>query len=368
MPRFVAAIAVASGVAVVAFGVALIAIGPPSDELPDAAMPRATLEPATGDERADVTGTGIRGSVVDRDGEAVADVPVTLVPLFMDDGIDPIRARTDDAGRFSFPDVTVDPGSPWVAEATFDDARFPSDVLRTPRGKDRPVRIVVAPTTKKAKDLEIDAESLAIVGDKTGGQAVHALTVVNNGTRAFVGGLRLPLLEGATAIQEGAGLDRRFLVLGTGEMTSTMPILPGRHDLTYTYVVQMSRSGIAVDHRTQVPTERFELLVGDGLSLRASASLRDDGDVKLGPRGAQRGYHRYVARDLEDGDTFEARVSVASATGPWRIAGFAVAALLALLVIAAPLLRRRRSREPDVRMSAADAPASTPVPGANPPA
>ena len=157
--------------------------------------------------------------------------------------------RTDAEGRFAFDDVAVDPGSPWVAEATFDGARFPSEVLRAPRSKDRSAALVVAPTTKKANDVEIELESLAIVGDRSADKPSTRVTVVNHGERAYVGGLRLPLLPGATAIQEGTGLDRRYLALGDDTMTSSAPILPGRHDLTYTYIVQMSQRR----HRGRTP-------------------------------------------------------------------------------------------------------------------
>ncbi len=367
MPAVVGRISIASGIAVVVFGVALLAFSSPPDDTSPSAFPRATLEPSS-DARAEVTGTGVQGAVRRRDGNPVEGVAVTLVPLFMERGVEEIRTTTDRDGRFSFEDVTVDPGSPWVAEAKFDGVRFPSDVLRAPRGKGEPVRLVVAPTTKEPKDIEIEVESLAVVGDRTGGQAVHALTVVNNGERAYAGGLRLPLLRGATAIQEGTGLDRRYLALSDDAMTSTAPILPGRHDLTYTYIVQMARDGIAVDHATQIATDRYELLVGDGLRLRTESSLDDDGEVTLGPRGEQRTYHRYVARNLKDGDRIAARVTAGSSPGVVRIVGLALAALLALVVIAGPLVRRRRSREPSPDDTVAFAPASTPVPGPHPPA
>jgi hypothetical protein len=71
-------------------------------------------------------------------------------------------------------------------------------------------------------------------------------------------------------------------------MVSTAPILPGAHDLTYTYVVQMPKDGIDVAHRVTLPTTRYELLVGEGLRVASSAGLTDDGSVTLGPRDASR--------------------------------------------------------------------------------
>jgi hypothetical protein len=342
MPRGVAAIALVSGAAVVAFGVLFRALAP--SETPDAVMPRATLEPV--DDVATPTGEGVVGRVVQKDGDPVADADVTLVPLFMEKGIDPIETTTDEDGRFAFDDVHVDPGSPWVAEASFDDERFPSDVLRAPRTKEHPLKLVVANTTKDPRDIEVRVESLAVVGDATGAQAVHALTISNHGTRAYTGGLRLPLLKGATAIQEGAGLDRRWLDLEDGGMTSTAPLLPGTHDLTYTYVLQQTRTGIALDHRTTLPTDRYELLTGRGLALEGSGELRDDGEVELGPRTEQRTYHRFVARNLGAGDRIRARIVVARPSNALRVAVPIAAGVLALVVFLLPLLLRRRRSEP----------------------
>jgi hypothetical protein len=342
MPRAVASIALASGVVVVAFGIAYTAIGPRED-VDDADAPVATLEPVSSGERS-ASGTGVRGTITTTSDDPAPDVKVTLIPLFMDEDVKPVSTRTDARGRFSF-DVEVDPGSPWIAEASYDGERFPSSVLRAPRGKADPLELVVAPVTKKTKDIEITVDSLAVVGDAGGAQAVHAVTVVNRGKRAYVGGVHLPLLRGAQSIQEGTGLDRRYLSLEHGAMVSDAPVLPGAHDLTYTYVVQMSKKGLAIDREHALDTARVELLVGDGLALETS-DLRDDGTVTLGPRSDERTYRRYVARSVDAGERLRARITVASGSSALRTAIPIAAVVLALLLVLFPLLRRRRPVEP----------------------
>jgi hypothetical protein len=346
MPRSVAVISVASGLAVVGFGVLFALLATDKDDA-GSAMPRVSLAPVTSDDDAPASGTGVRGTVRSVSGSPVRNEDVVLVPLFEEKGVKKIRTTTDADGAFVFADVHVDPGSPWAVEVPYDGARFTSEVLRSPHGKTDPVGIVVAPTTKSAAAITVRTESLALVGDASGAQAVHALSVVNSSKRAYAGPVRLPLLDGALAIQEGAGLDRRYLDVVDGAMISSLPILPGRHDLTYTYIVQMSRRGIAIDREPTFATDRYELLVGGGLEAEPSAGLRDDGTAKIGPRGDQQTYDRFVARDVSSGARLRARVRVTTGSNALRTAAPIATGVIALVLIVIPLmLRRRRASRP----------------------
>lgn len=339
MPRAVAMVAVASGVAVVAFGVVLALISPSTES--STPLPRASLEPV-GTAQA-LGGAGVSGTVSTPDGVPATGVRISLIPLFEAKEARIHRTVTDENGAFSFDRVHVDPGSPYVAEASYDGAAFPSEVLRAPRGRAHPLRLEVAPTTRSAAALRASSESVAIVGDADGAQAIHAFSIVNRGKDAYTGSLRLPLLPGATAIQEGAGLDRRFLSLANDAMVSSAPILPGTHELTYTYVVQMTHSGIRIDRRPTLPTTRYEVLAGGALSVARTSGLIPERDITLGPRGARKTYRRYVARDLAAGAEIRARVEVARSSSPLRIGAPVAAALAAFAIVLAPLVRRRRT-------------------------
>lgn len=330
-------ISAAMGAAVLGFGIFLAFADPDADD--DFAMPRATLAPVA---EGSPTGKGVRGQVVRYQNHPLEGLEVTLTPLFDEEGVEKLRDETDARGRFAFEDVRIDPGSPWVAEVEFDGARFASPVLRAPRTKN-PVKLVVANTTTRDDELSVTWESVAVIGDKQGAQAVHAFELMNEGKRAYTGPMHLPLLEGATAVQEGGGLDRRYLSLEKGELVSRAPVLPGRHSLTYTYVVQMSGNAIQVEHTPDLPTSRFELLVGGELTVESKDA---EGTVKIGPPGDERTYDRFVVRGVKRGDSYEAVLVVKKPSNALRKAGLGVAAILALGILLIPLFRRRRTPTP----------------------
>ncbi len=305
---------------------------------PETPGPRITLSPDT--DRKPVARDEIHGVVLGSKGKPAAGVRVDLTPLFEDENAKKHSTETDDKGRFTFADVAVTPGTPFVADARFDDARFPSGVLRAPTEAGEPVRIVVAETTKNARDVAFGVESVALVGDEKGIQAVHAVTVRNKGDRAFVGTLRLPLLDGANAIDPAQGLDRRDLELDDGELLSRTPIAPGRHDITYTYVASTPRDGLDVIHRVLYPTERFELLVGGELEAARFEGVAEAGDVRI----SERDYTRYEAHDLEPRAAIELLVTVKGGSALLRNAGMGAAATAAVAILAFPLVRRSRRR------------------------
>ncbi len=352
MPRALAALAIFLGAGVMGFGVVMPTLS--SSTTRPEPEPRVTLAPL---EPEDVAPTSeVNGIVRSVDGSGLGDVRIELIPLFSDESAEPRSSRTDAKGRFAFADVDVTPGTPYVADAHFDDATFPSDVLRFGTSAADPVVIRVAQTTKRARDVRFDVESIAIVGDARGAQAVHAITVRNRGTRAYVGRLRLPLLPGANAIDPRGGLDRRTLQLHGGELVSLGPNVPGRHDITYTYIAPMPSRGLTIEHRAVYPTARFELLVGGELAGRRTDGPSRWKSVDIGPGGQKRTYQRFEARNLSSDESARFIVSVRRGSPVLRFAGLTAAAALAIGIVAFPLMRRRR------RSKAQSPPAHQPIP------
>lgn len=342
MPRGVAVAAVVLGLAVAGSG-ALAGRDRTPAPADRAHTPRLELEPA-GDLPDDAP-DGVHGVVVRHPGEPASGVKVVLVPLFSEG--ERLTARTDARGRFAFEGVEVTPGTPYIADAAYDGASFGSGVLRFGRGPNDPVRIVVAPTTAEDDDLLVDVESIALIGDESGMQAVHALTLRNTGDRAYTGGLRLSLLPGANAIDPRTGLDRRRLTLEDAEMRSSAPVPPGRTEITYTYLLPARRDGAEITHRPRYPTRRFELLLGGELDATALEGLEAAGSVELGPRDAQRDYRRFAATDPRTGRPLTARVVTGAGGFPWTTAGVAAAAVAAAALVLLPILRRRRTSAED---------------------
>ncbi len=266
----------------------------------------------------------------------VADAPVTLSSRFAaDEPPRKLTGRTDASGSVSFDKIDINPGSPWVAIAHYDGRDFPSSVLRS----GRIVTIYVANVAFDPKHITVDAESLAIVGDADGMEAVQALTVVNHSVRAFAGGLSFPLLEGATAIDPHSGLDRDSLALdANNQMVSTSPLLPGSHGFTYTYIAPMGRTGTHVRLDVFYATKRFDVLVGGKVAMKPQGRLRANGTVKL----AGRTYHRFTAERLHAGEHLTGRIVVPKPSRVPTTALLVIAILAALAIIVLPLLRRRR--------------------------
>jgi hypothetical protein len=337
MPRPVAVLTLVAGAAVVVFGVALARVS--TEEA--APEPRVSLEPVrpgTATETADV----VHGRIVGPNGKPITDATVTLRPAF--DGGKTHRTRTDADGTFAFVAANVTPGTPYTAEVRFDGATFPSEILRSPRPLDDPVRIVVAPTTKDADVLSVRVESIAVVGDKDGVQALHVLTVRNRSQHAYVGSLHLPLLPSATAIDPGTGLVRRFLSLAHGELISHAPVVPGSTDITYTYVAPIGTPPLVAHYRLGYPTKTFELLVGGGLRAEAVGPLKSAGTVRLGDTGARRKYQRLAATELAAGETVTMRIGLAKRNAALTAGALIAAIVLSIALLTFPIVRRMRSR------------------------
>ena len=343
MPRLLATAIVGIGVAVVVFAGYLAATNALD---PEEITPNVELSTASPDSESTPRTDDINALVTNARDEPVAGISVELAAFDEKEGdfvvVD--ESETDEDGRVVFEDADIDPGRPAIVQAVFDDTRFSSSVLRSGNERGTPVRIEVAETTRSADDLRIEVESVAIVGDSRGAQAVHAVSIRNRGATAYIGELRLPVLPGGTAIQVQQGFDERRASITDGQIVARTPILPGRHDITYTYPVQSDPDGIRFRRSVQIPTERFDLLAGGELDAEPTEGLRRSGSAEVGPESAQRSYRRYSAEDLQRADVVSARVIVAQSTSPVLIAGPIAAAVLAVTIVAIPLIRRRRRR------------------------
>ncbi len=346
MPRPLATLIVGIGGAVVIFAGYVATTNAFETET---AAPNVVLSTATPGAADDQTSPDdINVLVTDAKDKTVAGVTVELTSFAENEGDFVVveSAETDRRGRVVFDDTDVNPGRPAIVQAAFDETRFTSPVLRTGNERSAPVRIKIAKTTRSADGLSVAVESVAVIGDARGAQAVHALSVINSGERAFVGEIRLPVLPGGTAIQVQRGFDERRASIGDGQIISRSPILPGRNDIAYTYPVQASANGIRLRRTVQLPTQRFDLLTGGELEAKPSGALKANGTADVGQDTGPRKYRRYSADDLDRGDVVAARVVVAESSSVLRIAGPIAAALVAIVIIVVPLVRRRRTRAP----------------------
>lgn len=352
MPRRVAGLVVAGGMAVAAFGVALPRVtGDRAD------TPRLTLEPEAPASSPAPIGT-ITGRVVDA---AQRPLPGREIVLRRFEGTQPVAsltAATDRDGGFRFGGLPVGPTIAHTITTTYAETTFRSDlIVLDPHARAERVELVVAAPTTDPAVVRVEVDSTAIVGDERAGQVLQVLRVRNTSDLAYTPGIPLPLLPGAAGFEARTGLDRTRLRIGeTGGLTSIAPVLPGTTEIVYTYVVPVPRSGLSVDRTFDLPTERFELLIGGDLRVERTDGLARRGTVRVSRGDGARELDRYAASDLDADARRTATVVFDRREGILRpvLIGFGI--VVALLVLLVPLLRR--GRRPDGAHSTAGA---TPV-------
>lgn len=203
--------------------------------------------------------------------------------------------------------------------------------------------LTVFETTQDDAGISVASDTLTIVrGREDTLEVLQVQRVRNAGDRTYVGHaegvvLRLPFPPGAFDLSPGDGLVSRDLgPVGEG-FTTNDPVLPGETTISYLYKVRVPRTGWALRRAVFYPTERIDLLLGSGLSLRAPAFAFQE-EVKLGGRR----YRRYRAGPLVPAAAVEAGILFAAAPSrglPWGIAAGVGAALVLTLL---PRLRRGR--------------------------
>lgn len=333
MPRGVAVLVVVAGLGVLAFGAALPRLAP-SVARPEGAAGAMDLEPlTTAPPTEPVLRADLHGTVEDAAGEPVPGVRVVL-SAGAEGSADAETDETDPDGSFAFEDVAI--AGPVRIAATYDGAVFEPERVGA---LSEPIEIRVARTTDSTDELSIVASSLAIAGDRDGVQAVQALTVRNDGDRAFAGELRLPVLAGAASLQPGLGLSRSRLAVERGSLVSTRPLLPGRTQLTYTYAVPATPSGVDVRTRASLDVDRLDVLVGGELRPGDRTSGARTERTSVGGRP----YERLSWRDVDEGETVRLRAELPGDNDWVRIALLALAAAVAVAVVLMPVLRRRRA-------------------------
>lgn len=320
MPASVAIAILVAGAAVVAFGAMLPRLSRPEPN-------QITLQPqSSADTAAPPPRTDFRGIVRSLDRSPVADANVMLIA----GGSKTTTARTAPDGSFVFRGVTI--GGPYRVAVTHGGGVFDKIVfLPSP-----PLEIAVAPTTTKPDEVHVRAASLAVVGDQGGVQAVYALTLENTGHTAYTGGVPLPVLPGAAALEPRSGLDRTQLAFQDGTLFSSAPLMPGTTAITYTYVAPMPAQGLDLGIDVTFATDRFDLLAGG--HVRATSAGHGNGRVALGGRT----YQRLTWRALQAGRVLRARIAPHSSAALVRSGAIAAGGLVAAAIVVVPLLRRRR--------------------------
>jgi hypothetical protein len=301
----------------------------------------------------------LEGSVTN--GTAGAPVPpgLTVTVVHLDGGGNEV-ARKDapvgPEGRFRFDGVGGEPGSRYVVGLQYQGVTYATEVEAGPSAAGASPTLTAALTIHEVTEddaaISVASDTLTIVEGGEGEMEVFQLLRVSNGSdrtyvgRAVEGGrqvLQLPVPSGAFDLAPGQGITPSAITSAPEGIATGDPVLPGETQLSYLYRVRVPRTGWALQRAVAYPTARLNVLVGEGLALRASRlTFAESVELK------ERRYRRYEGGPLPAGSELVASVEPDTETSSSLPIGLAVLLALVLAVaLGGPrLLRRARARGP----------------------
>ncbi len=293
----------------------------------------------------------LEGSVTN--GTAGAPVPsgltVTAVQL---DGDGNERSRTSAlvgaGGRFRLEGLGDEPASRYVVGLEYRGVTYATDVAVESPTPTMTAALTIYEVTEDDAAISVSADTLTVVkGEKGKMEVFQLLRVKNSSDRTYAGQasggsrqiLRLPVPSGAFDLAPGQGITASAITSAPEGIATGDPVIPGETQISYLYRVRVPRTGWALERAIVYPTDRLNVLVGEGLALRAP-KLTFSESVKL----EQRRYRRYQGGPLPAGGELIASVEPDTRASSSLPIGLAVLLGLVLAVaFGAPRLRRARS-------------------------
>ncbi|HYU17461.1 MAG TPA: SHOCT domain-containing protein [Chloroflexota bacterium] len=265
-------------------------------------------------------GGRIDGQVIN--GTAGAPSPASLrvtVHIFQDRSkIGEQVVETDGAGHFMLLGLDIGSGKLYFPVVEYGGASyFPERPIVLDDATAKSVEIRIFEPSSSDDAIAFDRANLLVLGVTPTALSVMQMgAVVNRSDRTYVGGsgadpasreptLRFPLPSGAAQVTPQAGLSPGELTSTADGFASTGPVLPGRHELAFSYQIPIDGPTLDITAPQAYPTGAFNLyLPATGLSA-SSPQLRFQGTSEL---GGQR-YQLYSAEELPRGAQVSIRLS-----------------------------------------------------------
>jgi hypothetical protein len=270
---------------------------------------------------ASATGTEtITGTVVN--GTAKAPIPNGLVVTLQGTGSSqqPTFSQSTSVspdGRFTFANVPADPNVSYTISTDYAGVPYSTAVPKANGQSTIPAELKIYEPTTSDSAIRVDSASWllgALDAEKQQTTILVLLTVTNAGDRVYVGDhrgdpgaavpgvlprtLRLALPQGASDFQPQMGLDPSKLLPIANGYVDTEPLLPGQHQLAYTYRLGYAEGIAEIRVDLPYPTTKLRFLAPDvGLEFR-SDRLGDGGTMPIEGRT-----YRVLAADQLKADT-----------------------------------------------------------------
>lgn len=273
--------------------------------------------------------------------------------------------QTDANGKFSFSNLNSDPATKYVLTTQYGGVDYFSDALAFDGTKATlPTSMTVYETTTDRSVLQVNQTHL-IVDIRQGAFNVVQIVVLQNLTdRVLVRGtsnatLSLPVISGAQNIQFDQQDADQSTIRGDGVMTYTLPFFPGSDQIVYSYALPFTPPTFQLGLKMPYDSAVVRLLVADVGETISAAQFSSQS-----PFQAQNGqkFILNLAQNVKAGTVLNATfsnlsattssvsLSTSPATRPANqneplIASVivAIAAVLSVVLLAYPMMRRRGS-------------------------
>lgn len=209
-------------------------------------------------------------------------------------------ARTDASGHFRFDDLPSDSNLTYVVSTEYAGVPYLAAVPKAGDQSTVHTKLTVYEPTTSDASIRLDSANWLLGSvdvEKQQATILAMLVVSNDSDRVYVGDhrgdpgsampgvlprtLRLTLPAGASGFRPQLGLDPSTLLPVANGYVDTAPVLPGRHDVVYTYQIGYADGVAELQSTLPYPTTRLHFLAPDvGLGFR-SDHLRDGGTTQL---------------------------------------------------------------------------------------
>jgi hypothetical protein len=261
--------------------------------------------PAVAQGGATLDGTIVQGTA---GGGSVAGLPVRLLVFQGHDKVDEREATTDAAGHFRFDQLDPAPERIYFPVIEYQQVSYYPDPVSFKDATSQAVQITVYEPTPG--DGQVAYQRANLVLTEVAPDRLYVMemgTIANQGDRTFAAAetLRFPLPQGAEAFSPRYGLIAGSVSQRPGGFVLTGPVLPGPHELAYSYELPVQDQRAELTRTLQYPVQSFNLYVPlQGVQVD-SPQLADAGQRDMGGQT----YRVLSAGDLPRGSVVQIRLS-----------------------------------------------------------
>ena len=235
-----------------------------------------------------------------------AEVQVQLIHRGM--LLDTLSGTLDEHGVVMFEDLAVATGFQPIVTIHYAGVTYQQvGALMDGGHPEQKVQVLCYEVTDDTPEWAVAMRHLMLSPAEEGVRVTELLVVSSAGDRTWRGvptedgertTMEFSLPEGARDVQLGRGFSGwSDAALQRGQLLTRRPLVPGRTELQFSYIVPAVEGSAMIDVVAPAPVERMMVIVPEGMALDAADSLRDGGTQAMGGKAVR----FYVASDLAAG-------------------------------------------------------------------